>query len=107
MVQKKRPTKPAEPWQAAGVRRNVLDAIPSRCIAPGRSPGPSPAGRRGRMPRVPSHAGRLPPMGYLIFALIALLLLAIVGMALVWGLSALCRFLAVLVDQFPMPPREQ
>lgn len=46
-------------------------------------------------------------MGYLIFALIALLLLAIVGMALVWGLSALCRFLAVLVDQFPMPPREQ
>jgi len=44
-------------------------------------------------------------MGYLIFALMALLLLATVGVGLVWGLSVLCRFLAVLVEQFSMPPR--
>lgn len=40
-------------------------------------------------------------MEYLIFALIALLLLATVGVTLVWGLSVLCRFLAVLVEQSP------
>lgn len=61
--------------------------------------------RRGRMPRMPSGAGRLPPMEHLIFALIALLLLATVGVTLVWGLSVLCRFLAVLVEQFSTSPR--
>ena len=44
-------------------------------------------------------------MEQLIFALIALLLLATVGVTLVWGLSVLCRFLAVLVEQFSTSPR--
>lgn len=48
-----------------------------------------------------------PYMGYLIFALIALLLLAELGAALEWGLSVLCRFLAVFVEQFSTSPRER
>ncbi|MGX9190408.1 hypothetical protein [Stenotrophomonas sp. Ker107b] len=44
-------------------------------------------------------------MDYLVFALIAFLLLAAVGVTLVWGLSVLCRFLSVLVDEFSTSPR--
>jgi len=44
-------------------------------------------------------------MDYLIFALIAFLLLAAVGATLVWGLSVLCRFLAVLVEEFSTSSR--
>jgi len=46
-------------------------------------------------------------VGYLIFALIALPLLAILGTTLAWGLSALVCFLAALAEQFPTPPRER
>lgn len=39
-------------------------------------------------------------MGHLIFSLIALLLLAALSVTLACGLSVLCSFLAVLVQQF-------
>jgi len=44
-------------------------------------------------------------MEYLIFALIALVLLSAVGVTLVWGLSVLCRFLVVLAEQFSTSTR--
>ena len=43
-------------------------------------------------------------MEYQIFALIALLLLATIGVTLAWGLSVLCRFLAVLAEQLSTSP---
>lgn len=44
-------------------------------------------------------------MAHLIFALIAPALLAVVGIGLVWALSALCGFIAFLIEQFSTQPR--
>ena len=116
-MQKKHPTKPAgvagrrvrapgaDPSQAAAVPRDVLDAISSRSVAPRRSPSPSPAADTGACPMCRHTLLDCLLWKYLIFALIALLLLATVGVTLVWGLSVLCRFLAVLVEQFSTSPR--
>lgn len=46
-------------------------------------------------------------MGYLIFTLFAVLLLATIGITLLWPLSAMCRFLALLIKEFAPPPKER